>query len=74
MTDDAMTRLQALLTEATAHWRATEDRRLAVSAAYPTAEFGPFPAMMTCDGCRSNDTCKYAFDHYNTDGDCLAAK
>ena len=28
----------------------------------------------TCDECTSNRTCAYAFDGYNTDGDCLAEK
>jgi hypothetical protein len=29
---------------------------------------------MTCDTCQDNDTCKFAFDPYNTEGDCLALK
>lgn len=32
------------------------------------------PDRITCKGCPSNDTCEYAFDGYNTDGDCLAEK
>jgi hypothetical protein len=28
----------------------------------------------TCDGCGGVNICKYAFDGYNTDGDCLAEK
>jgi hypothetical protein len=27
----------------------------------------------TCLHCKINEECKYAFDLYNTDGDCLAA-
>ena len=29
---------------------------------------------MTCDTCPDNDTCEFAFDAYNTDGDCIAVK
>lgn len=29
---------------------------------------------MTCDTCQDNDTCEFAFDAYNTDGDCIAIK
>lgn len=28
----------------------------------------------TCNTCSDKNTCKYAFDLYNTDGDCLASK
>jgi hypothetical protein len=28
----------------------------------------------TCDDCGAAATCEYAFDLYNTDGDCLAEK
>ena len=28
----------------------------------------------TCDTCKDNDNCEFAFDAYNTDGDCLASK
>lgn len=28
----------------------------------------------TCDDCRAQKTCDWAFDPYNTDGDCLAEK
>lgn len=28
----------------------------------------------SCDGCPHNYYCEYAYDHYNTDGDCLAMK
>lgn len=30
--------------------------------------------IFTCDTCPSNDTCEWAFDGYNTNGDCLAEK
>lgn len=29
---------------------------------------------LTCQDCTDNDTCEYAFDPYNTHGDCLALK
>jgi hypothetical protein len=28
----------------------------------------------TCDRCQARHTCEFAFDLYNTDGDCLAEK
>ena len=28
----------------------------------------------TCSKCSSREICKYAFDDYNTNGDCLAVK
>ena len=28
----------------------------------------------TCNSCSNKDNCKYAFDLYNTEGDCLASK
>lgn len=28
----------------------------------------------TCDDCPAKRTCEFAFDTYNTDGDCLAEK
>lgn len=28
----------------------------------------------TCDDCRDRRTCEWAFDSYNTNGDCLAEK
>lgn len=36
----------------------------------------PRPSLMdiTCEECGDNDTCPFAFDLYNTDGDCLALK
>ena len=29
---------------------------------------------VTCEHCQFNDNCEYAFDVYNTDGDCLMEK
>jgi hypothetical protein len=36
----------------------------------------PMPPGMqiTCEDCSHNDTCHYAWDLYNTDGDCLMLK
>lgn len=31
-------------------------------------------SYITCDGCPARFDCEYAYDPYNTDGDCLAAK
>lgn len=28
----------------------------------------------TCDGCGCRETCEYAYDLYNTNGDCLGMK
>ena len=30
--------------------------------------------FLTCDNCPSKNTCEWAYDGYNTDGDCLAEK
>lgn len=30
--------------------------------------------QFTCGGCQAASVCEYAFDPYNTDGDCLAGK
>jgi MoaA/NifB/PqqE/SkfB family radical SAM enzyme len=35
---------------------------------------GIVPKEITCDRCKSNDVCEWAYDAYNTDGDCLACK
>lgn len=32
------------------------------------------PETTTCYNCENKDICKYAFDPYNTEGDCLANK
>lgn len=39
-------------------------------------ECNPSPKKedLTCNGCTEVDTCKYAWDYYNTNGDCLAIK
>jgi len=34
----------------------------------------PVDTVFTCDGCSHAPLCEYAFDAYNTDGDCLASK
>ncbi len=34
-------------------------------------EFGSTFKYITCDSCMDNKTCSWAFDIYNTDGDCL---
>lgn len=34
----------------------------------------PTPDKFTCDTCLAKYDCVYAFDYYNTDGDCLAEK
>jgi hypothetical protein len=34
----------------------------------------PKPEEMTCFECGANKTCEWAWDHYNTNGDCLAEK
>lgn len=41
-----------------------------------TTEDFPFSVDMTCTGCEVNhdNKCLFAWDGYNTDGDCLAAK
>lgn len=30
--------------------------------------------IVTCENCRSNDDCPFAWHFYNTDGDCLMEK
>lgn len=34
----------------------------------------PAETVFTCDGCEQAPTCRFVFDAYNTNGDCLAAK
>lgn len=36
--------------------------------------FHPRKEDTTCWDCTSKDTCEFAFDAYNTNGDCLAEK
>jgi len=31
-------------------------------------------AFYTCNNCKDKHICRFAFDEYNTDGDCLADK
>jgi hypothetical protein len=39
------------------------------------AAFGwPADRELTCEDCPSNAECEFAFDPYNTQGDCLALK
>lgn len=42
-------------------------RRANVAKEFEISEF-------SCDHCSAAKTCDYAFDPYNTDGDCLAEK
>lgn len=35
---------------------------------------GRVDVVLTCDGCPSNCECEWAFDGYNTDGDCIMLK
>lgn len=35
---------------------------------------GENPEKITCDGCSDPANCLFAFDPYNTDGDCLGEK
>jgi hypothetical protein len=35
---------------------------------------GPGDEMSTCFKCPDNTTCKFAWDEYNLDGDCLMSK
>lgn len=42
-------------------------------------DWGPGPNItpetpLTCDECQRNEECEFAFDYYNTDGDCLDSK
>jgi hypothetical protein len=32
------------------------------------------PERFTCYGCAARELCEFAWDSYNTDGDCLAEK
>lgn len=34
----------------------------------------PEAVVFTCDNCDAAPECEFAFDPYNTDGDCLAEK
>lgn len=37
-------------------------------------EYGVGEINFTCDDCPAKRVCQFAFDLYNTDGDCLAEK
>ncbi len=42
---------------------------------YPNVpEYIPKDIVFTCDICSLKHDCEYAYDEYNTDGDCLASK
>lgn len=49
-----------------------EDRAQQVAVHFPGED--PTKVVLFCDECRDNNVCIYAFDGYNTDGDCLAEK
>lgn len=50
-------------------------RELAAKATDPRDDMQDAEKIIfTCDDCGANDNCEYAFDLYNTDGDCLAEK
>ena len=36
--------------------------------------FGGAVVEITCENCPQNGHCEFAWDHYNTNGDCLAEK
>lgn len=48
------------------------DQELAELRASIAGEWGI--DKFTCDECGARQTCDFAFDVYNTDGDCLAEK
>jgi len=59
------------------HWAALlgkprTDEELATARADVAAAFDI--DKFTCDECQARHTCEWAFDAYNTDGDCLAEK
>ena len=59
------------------HWasllgKERTDEELAKIRAENIAEFDI--DKFTCDDCPARYTCEWAFDIYNTDGDCLADK
>lgn len=41
---------------------------------YLKEEFGIELEDFTCHSCNLKEACSYAYDGYNTDGDCLALK
>lgn len=40
----------------------------------PDEAFEVDPKQTTCFNCDEREKCPYAFDPYNTDGECLASK
>lgn len=76
---DLITRLQDVL-RFHERWRCADDDLTYSTPATPEevaeaeriAEGSTF--NFTCVGCAQSATCLFAFDAYNTDGDCLAAK
>lgn len=54
-----------------AAWIAAEEVRIRLSKHAPPYD----PDMeITCENCGINDKCEWAWDDYNTNGDCLAIK
>lgn len=60
-----------MLTEAEAGRRA-DRMRLELATIWQTRD--AVTVGVTCETCTANAECPYAFDLYNTDGDCLAEK
>jgi lysozyme family protein len=59
----------------TAEFLAKERKRsLEIFAQYNTDGEESEITEFTCDGCGHAPCCSLAFDHYNTNGDCLASK
>lgn len=50
-------------------FRSTTEQYKKIFSAVEKAELG-----FTCTDCDKRDICKYAFDYYNTNGECLALK
>lgn len=48
-----------------------KNNEIAVKRGYNTF---PIPEKFTCDDCADKDVCDWAWDLYNTNGDCLATK
>lgn len=54
--------------------RLWKERFDGLSETKPTIHYAPFLQLCTCWGCKEKDTCRSAWDPYNTNGDCLEAK
>lgn len=50
------------------------DEETAAMRAACIADYGVGEIEFSCDTCAAKNTCEYAFDQYNTNGDCLAEK